>query len=145
MSTTKLHHLAVVVADIKRSAKIYCELLGVGPATEITYDPQQKVHIQFLSGPALGNLQLELLAPDGEDSPVASALKKGGGPNHLCFEVQDINEALQTARQQGCRVIREPVEAVAMEHRQIAFVFTPDQQVVEFVAAPSTGNGRSEH
>ena len=145
MSTAKLHHLAVVVADVGRSAKVYCELLGVAPATEIVHDLKQKVYIQFLSGPALGDLQLELLAPDGADSPVALALKKGGGPNHLCFEVQDMNEALQAARQQGCRVIREPVGAVAMGNREIAFVFTPDQQIVEFVAAPITGNGEAEH
>ena len=140
MNRAKLHHLAVVVADIDHSTKVYCGLLGVHPTTEIIHDPKQKVHVQFLSGPALGDIQLELLAPDGEDSPVASALKKGGGPNHLCFEVQDINESLQTARQQGCRVICEPIEAAAMDKRQIAFVFTPDQQIVEFVAAPTDGN-----
>ena len=84
--------------------------------------------------------KIELLAPAGEDSPVDSALKKGGGPNHMCFEVQDINEALQAAREQGCRVICEPVEAAAMDKRQIAFVFTPDEQIVEFVALPTAEN-----
>jgi methylmalonyl-CoA/ethylmalonyl-CoA epimerase len=140
MNRAKLHHLAVVVADIDHSTKAYCGLFGVHPTTDIIHDPKQKVYVQFLSGPALGDIQLELLAPDGEDSPVASALKKGGGPNHLCFEVRDINESLQAARQQGCRVICEPIEAAAMDKRQIAFVFTPDQQIVEFVAAPTDGN-----
>ncbi len=129
----KLHHLAVVVADIQRSAKIYEELLNVSPATEPVHDQRQKVHIQFLSGPSLGDLQLELLSPDGEDSPVALALKQGGGPNHLCFEVADLDQSLQRALQQGCRVICEPVEAAALEKRKIAFIFTPDQQIVEFV------------
>lgn len=134
MTVMRLHHLAVVVADVKRSAEVYCQLLGVQPVTDVIHDQQQKVHIQFLSGSALGDLQLELLTPDGEDSPVALALKKGGGPNHLCFEVADLDEALQRARQQGCRVVREPVEAAAMDNRKIAFVFTPDEQIVEFVA-----------
>ena len=80
-------------------------------------------------------MQLELLAPDSDDSPVASALKKGGGPNHLCFEVADIDKALELARRQGCRIIREPVEATAIANRKIAFIFTPDQQIVEFVEA----------
>jgi len=136
MSEARLHHLAVVVADIDHSAKIYCELLGVRPTTQVIHDQKQKVYVQFLSGPALGEMQLELLAPASEDSPVASALKKGGGPNHLCFEVKDMNQALQKARQQGCRVICEPIEAAAIADRQIAFVFTPDEQIVEFVAAP---------
>jgi len=138
MIATRLHHLAVVVADIDRTAEVYRKLLGVQPVTEVIHDCRQKVHIQFLSGPALGDLQLELLAPDGEDSPVALALKKGGGLNHLCFEVADLNEALQAARQQGCRVVCEPVETAAMGNCKIAFVFTPDQQIVEFMAAAVT-------
>ncbi len=131
----KLHHLAIVVADIQRSAESYKKLLNITPVTEIIHDPQQKVHIQFLAGPVLGNLQLELLAPDSEDSPVASALKKGGGLNHLCFEVANLDQALKFARQQGSRIICEPVKAPALANRKIAFVFTTDQQIVEFVQA----------
>ena len=131
----KLHHLALVVADIERSAQVYKKLLDISPVGEIVHDPQQKVHIQFLAGPTLGGLQLELLVPDSDDSPVASALKKGGGPNHLCFEVEDMDKALEVARRQACRIIREPVEAAAIANRKIAFIFTPDQQIVEFVEA----------
>lgn len=137
MTEMRLHHLALVVTDIQRSAEVYGQLLGLAPTTAVIHDHKQKVHIQFLSGAALGNCQPELLVPDGEDSPVAQALKKGAGPNHLCFEVEDLDEALQPARQQGCRVVCEPVEATAMDNRKIAFVFTPDQQVLEFVAAPA--------
>ncbi len=135
MNNIKLHHLAVVVADIKRSAELYKKLLNITAVTEIIHDQQQKVHIQFFAGPVLGTLQLELLAPDSEDSPVASALKKGGGPNHLCFEVADLDEALELARREGSRIISEPVEAPALANRRIAFVFTADQQIVEFVEA----------
>jgi methylmalonyl-CoA/ethylmalonyl-CoA epimerase len=62
-------------------------------------------------------------------------LKKGGGPNHLCFEVEDMDLALEKARQNGCRVVCEPVEAPAIENRQVAFVFTPDQQIVEYLSS----------
>ncbi len=133
MNQMKLHHLAVVVADIKRSAEFYKKLLNITPVTKIIHDAGQKVHIQFLAGPVLGPLRLELLAPDSNDSPVASALKKGGGPNHLCFEVSDLDQALELARRQGSRIICAPIKAPALANRKIAFVFTPDQQIVEFV------------
>ncbi len=137
MTDAKLHHLAVVVADITRSAQFYEKLLNITPVSQIVHDQQQKVHIQFLAGPALGDLQIELLAPDSDESPVASALKKGGGPNHLCFEVAEFEKTLELAREQGCRLIAQPVQALALAKRRIAFVFTPDQQIVEFLEAPN--------
>lgn len=133
----KLHHLAIVVADIKRSVEFYKQLMNVTPVGKTIHDPQQKAHIQFLAGPILGPLQLELLTPDSDDSPLALALKKGGGPNHLCFEVQDLDQTLQLARQQGSRIICKPVKAPAIDNRKIAFVFTSDQQVVEFLETPA--------
>ncbi len=133
MNQMKLHHLAIVVADIERSAEFYKTTMNITPVTKIIHDPQQKAHIQFLAGPILGPLQLELLTPDSDDSPLALALKKGGGPNHLCFEVANLDQVLELARRQGSRIICEPVEAPALTNRKIAFVFTPDQQIVEFV------------
>lgn len=135
MSRAKLHHLAVVVADIQQSAKLYGELLGLRPITPVVHDERQKVYVQFLSGEAMGQVQVELLSPAGEDSPVGQALKKGGGPNHMCFEVADLSEAIQSAQSRGCRVICEPVEAKAMSGQKIAFVFTPDRQIIEFVSS----------
>ncbi len=137
MNNSKLHHLAVVVADIERSAEVYKKLLDISPVTEIIQDQRQKVHIQFLAGPVLGDLQLELLAPDSDDSPVASALRKGGGLNHLCFEVADLDRAVQHACGEGSRLISEPLRATAIDNRKIAFIFTPDEQVVEFLEAPT--------
>ncbi len=133
MNQMKLHHLAVVVADIKRSAEFYKKLRNITPVTKIIYDAGQKVHIQFLAGPVLGNLQLELLAPDSDDSPVASALKKGGGPTHLCVEVSDRDQARELARRHGSPKNSAPIKAPALANCKIAFVFTPDQQIVEFV------------
>ena len=137
MNQMKLHHLAIVVADIKRSAEFYKKLMNITPLSEIIHDPEQKVRVQFFAGEILGPLQLELLTPDSDDSPLALALKKGGGPNHLCFEVADLDQALDLARKQGSRTICEPVQASAIANRRIAFVFTPDQQIVEFLEAPA--------
>ncbi len=137
MNQMKLHHLAIVVADIECSAEFYKKAMNITPVTKIIHDPGQKAHIQFLAGSVLGPLQLELLTPDGDDSPLALALKKGGGPNHLCFEVADLDQTLQLARRQGCRLIAPPVQAPAIADQRIAFVFTPDQQIVEFLETPA--------
>ncbi len=56
MNNVKLHHLAIVVSDIKRSAELYKKLLNITPVTQIIHDQQQKVHIQFLAGSVLSDL-----------------------------------------------------------------------------------------
>ena len=137
MNQMKLHHLAIVVADIESSVEFYKQLMNITPVGKLIHDPLQKAKIQFLAGPILGALQLELLSPDGDDSPLALALKKGGGPNHLCFEVENLEQTLKLARQQGSRIICEPVQAPAIDNRKIAFVFTSDQQIVEFLEIPT--------
>ena len=43
MNEIKLHHLAVVVADIKGSADFYKKLLNITPVTKIIHDQQNYV------------------------------------------------------------------------------------------------------
>jgi methylmalonyl-CoA/ethylmalonyl-CoA epimerase len=80
-----------------------------------------------------GDLPIELVAPAGDDSPVKKLLEKGIGTYHLCYEVDDIGEALEHVRSQGCLVVSEPVSAVAFEGRRIAWFYTPTRQLTELV------------
>lgn len=82
----------------------------------------------------LGGTRLELIEPWGEDSPVATRVKKSPGLYHLCFEVDDLEatlaglEAAETAT-----VIKPPQPAPAIENRRVAFVVTTGNDLVEFI------------
>src|SRR6266496_3082843 len=91
--TMKLHHIGIVVDNIERHAKRYADCLGMQPTSPVELDPIQKVHVQFIAGHG-DEVSLELIQPAGKDSPVTNALKKGGGLNHLCFEVADIHRSI---------------------------------------------------
>jgi len=56
----------------------------------------------------------------GNESPVKKALEKGGGFNHICFEVDNLSEKINEIVEKGGRLIVSPVEG--FEGRQIAFV-----------------------
>ena len=56
----------------------------------------------------------------GNESPVKKALEKGGGFNHICFEVDNLSETINQIVEKGGRLIVSPVKG--FEGRQIAFV-----------------------
>jgi len=129
----KLHHVGVVVDDLDASGEAYRSFLGLTAASEVFDDPLQKVRLQFWRDEQ-GAL-LELIQPATSDSPVQRALKKGGGLNHLCYEVEDIDLQVRTAIDQGAIPTTGIVPAVAFSGRRVAFLFFPKLNLVEFVEA----------
>ena len=127
----KLHHVGIVVDKIEKAAHLYEKLLGCQRASKIIKDKTQKVKILFLS--TGGNVALELLEPLSTHSPVTRFLKEGGKFHHLCYEVNDIEAALQKTRKQGALVIHKPVAAAAFKGRKIAWIFTPDNSLIELL------------
>ncbi|MFL6451858.1 MAG: VOC family protein [Bryobacteraceae bacterium] len=132
----RLHHVGIVVQDLCQYGEAYVSFLGLTAASAIFEDPIQKVRLQFWKD-AHGNL-VELIEPNGPDSPVQNAVRKGGGLNHLCYQVEDIDQAVQSAIEKGGVAATGIVPAVAFEGRRVAFVFFPKLNLIEFVEASAT-------
>jgi len=127
----KLHHVGIVTDKIERRAAAYNQLLGVVPASEITVDDIQRVRVQFLG--CTDDVQIELIEPLDGESPARRALEKGGGLNHVCFEVQNVAIAVEEAVKKGAICVCPPVSASAMDGRLISFVFFRELGLIEFV------------
>lgn len=97
-------------------------------------DPIQKVSVSFLSR-GDGDPVIELVAPLGPDSPVTRTLKKGGSIYHICYQVPDIRAAIDHLVEQGSMLLSGPVPAVAFEMREIAWLMTEVDLLVELVQA----------
>ena len=129
----KLHHIGIVTESIESSGKAYACSLGLVPASEIFHDPIQKVRVQFWRDE---NFSLvELIEPAAADSPVCSDLKKGGGLNHLCYEVENVERQVRDAVAGGAILVAAPVPAVAFSGRLIAFMYFRKVGLIEFVQA----------
>jgi len=61
------------------------------------------------------------------------ALRKGGGLNHICYEVRDIKHTIQLLRDKGSRLISGPTPAVAFCNKNIAFLYTKQHEIIELV------------
>ena len=139
LSTTprmRLHHVGMVVRNIPAAAQRLTTGLGLLWDQRIVEDPIQTVRVSFLSHPgSTDNPQLELVEPLSEHSKVASFLSKSGGCHHVCYEVDDLKFALQRVRRSGAVIVQQPVPAIAFEGRSIAWIYTADRLLIEFLAA----------
>lgn len=118
---TRLHHIGIAVRDLPAAAREMEALLGYRIRSGVIHDPVQTAQVQFLQqegDPAC----VELVTPDGPSSRLVGAIKRGGGLNHLCYAVDDIEAACRRLAEGGMLVIHEPVAAVAFPGRRIAWL-----------------------
>ena len=127
------HHLGVAVKSIAKAIPIYKDLFGYELISGPFDDPLQRVCVCFLGRPAAGEVVIELIAPLGNDTPIDLVIAKGGGAYHTCYEVENLDAAVETLRSKKCLLVAVPVPAVAFANRRIAWLFTPTNQLVELV------------
>jgi len=140
-----LHHIGIVVPQIRPVLEGVAESLGAHVDSEIIYDPLQQVSVAFMRSVSWGP-SIELIEPGGENSPVSNLARTGGGLHHLCYEVTDLETELRTARSRGGIVIRKPLPAVAFGGRRIAWVFTRYKLLLEYLEQTSpSGTEVSSH
>lgn len=129
-----MHHVGFVVESIDRAARDFGLPVCLHWDGKVFEDPVQAVRVTFLSSTVkMPAPKIELVEPMGSASPVASFLKAGGGLHHVCYEVDDIDEHLRTVRSQGALPIANPTPAVAFAGHRIAWVYTRERLLVEFL------------
>lgn len=102
----RLNHVAIAVADLEAASKFYRDVLGA----EVSEPKDLLDHGVTSVFVHLSNTKLELLAPLGDNSPIAGYLTKhpSGGLHHLCFEVDDIQEAINDLKNHGMNILHDP-------------------------------------
>ena len=134
MEKFSFHHVGIAVRDLSKAIPIYRTLFGYELTAGPFSDPIQNVSVCFLSRGEEDTV-LELVAPLGQTSPIYSVLRKGGGPYHFCYSVSNISSAIAYLTEQGSFLISGPVPAVAFEMREIAWLMTAADLLVELVQA----------
>jgi methylmalonyl-CoA/ethylmalonyl-CoA epimerase len=135
----KLHHVGFVVASISQAAERFAALTGGSWDGRIFHDPIQTVRVTFIRPGSPLDPLIELVEPVGEDSRVSSFLKRGGGLHHLCYEVEELEAHLAHDRSLGGLIVQPPAPAVAYDGRRIAWVYTPDRLLLEYLESRKDG------
>jgi methylmalonyl-CoA/ethylmalonyl-CoA epimerase len=113
----KIDHVAICVNDIDAAATKYKEVLGL-EARERETVASQKTEAVLLP---IGESNIELISPRGNDGLVKFHEKRGPGLHHIAIEVEGIESALATLKALGVPLIDETPRAGARGHK-VAFV-----------------------
>jgi methylmalonyl-CoA/ethylmalonyl-CoA epimerase len=116
MKNLKIDHLGIAVPSLAEAVGSW-EALGF--RVDETHDvPSEKVRAAFLP---VGESRLELLEPTDPSSVIARFLEKRTGLHHVCFLVDDLDQALAEMKARGVPVLDEVPRAGAAGCR-VAFV-----------------------
>jgi methylmalonyl-CoA/ethylmalonyl-CoA epimerase len=98
----RVHHVAVVVAEMEPALALWRDTLGLEPEAVQRIEPD-RVDIAFLP---VGESRIELVQPTDDTTGVARFLAdKGEGFHHICFEVPNLAEALLRLEIDGIELI----------------------------------------
>lgn len=148
MIPARFHHVGFAVASINRAGDGFARSLGGSWDGQIFHDPLQEARVTFLRYGSAENPLIELIEPAGESSPLHKFVRSGGGLHHICYEVGSLEAQIQQSRSNGCLIVKPPLPAVAFGGRRIAWVYTPERLLVEYLegtqhsdhSKPSSGN-----
>ena len=120
----RLNHVAIAVPDLAAATALYKNALGAKVSAPQP-EPTHGVTVVFVELP---NSKVELLAPLGENSPIAAFLAKNtsGGIHHMCFEVEDIFVARDTLKASGARVLGDGDPKIGAHGKPVLFLHPKD-------------------
>lgn len=114
--TVKLDHIGIAVHNLETALKIYSDLLGfkVEEVVELV-DKGMKIAILVSD-----NLEIELIQPLRENTPIGKFLsKRGSGIHHICFSVPHLQNSIRDLEKGGLSLTGPPQTGV--KGKRVAF------------------------
>jgi methylmalonyl-CoA/ethylmalonyl-CoA epimerase len=114
-----IDHVAIAVADSPRAQALLEDVFGLRVGA-VEHVAAQKTDVVFLHPPA-GEAAVELVCPAGNEGLERFLSRRGPGLHHVCFEVEDLAEALAALKAAGVALVDETPRPGARGHL-VAFI-----------------------
>ncbi|WP_127837387.1 SMU1112c/YaeR family gloxylase I-like metalloprotein [Clostridium prolinivorans] len=124
MKLNKIHHVAIICSDYKKSKYFYVNILGLKIIKE-TYRKERDSYKLDLSIDK--DYQIELFSFN--NPPKRLSYPEATGLRHLAFEVSNINEAVKELNDKG--IVTEPIRIDEITGKKFTFFNDPDNLPLE--------------
>ena len=118
MKLERIHHVAIIVSDYRRSRAFYVEQLGLPVLRENYREDRGDWKLDL----RLGDCELELFAVP--DAPPRPSWPEALGLRHLAFRVEDVEEAVRALADRG--IPCEPIRTDPYTGGRMTFFRDPD-------------------
>lgn len=124
LSLNRLHHVAVICSDYKRSLAFYSDVLGLEVQAQ-TYREERDSYKAHLT--LNGQYIIELFSFPWP--PVRPSYPEAAGLRHLAFEVSDIDETVAALKHE--KIPYEPIRIDPQTGKRFTFIADPDGLPIE--------------
>lgn len=125
----KIHHLGYLVENMDSAVKQFLE--EGGKLKSRIYDEDRLVEIAFIE---MERLPIELVCPHEGSVDVGKSIRRLKTiPYHLCFECRNLEEEINKRVKNGDMLVKEPQKAVAIDNRNVAFMYNESIGLFELV------------
>ena len=131
-------HIGIVVKSIEEGIKLWNYLFGYRQATDVTINTRQNVKVAFLKKE--NSIDIKLIEPASESSPVSALARRGGGFHHICFMCDSLHEELDQLIKKGGRVLSPPEPGEAFDNEEISFLYVGQGLNIELIDTEKRAN-----
>ncbi len=126
-----IDHIGIVVKSIEKGINHWRFVFGYTQATDVVINTRQKVRVVFLE--KKNSIQIKLIEPIDNTSPIYNFSKKGGGLHHLCFKCANIEKELNRLSEHRLRILKLPQPGEAFDNEKIAFLYAKQGLNIELI------------
>ena len=102
MKILSIEHIAIAVESLKKGSNFWKDIMG------LEFKKQEEISNQGVIADIykIKNSRIELIKEKSPNSPISKFLKKNGpGLHHVCFEIEDIEEAILELKSKNINII----------------------------------------
>jgi len=121
----KVHHIAIICSDYRKSKAFYTEVLGLEITREVYREERDSYKLDLSLN---GQYIIELFS--FPDPPKRLSRPEATGLRHLAFEVEDLEAVLEKLNDSG--IYFEPARTDEFTGKRFTFITDPDGLPIEF-------------
>jgi len=110
------HHIGIATENIEKTISFVEANFSIVQVSEIVFDPLQEVHLCMLTTSDGTNIELV------SGKAINRFVENRQFLYHTCWEVDNIQNSIESLYNNGAMLISEPKEAILFDYRKVAFM-----------------------